>query len=315
MAEKTNPTNQPALPDEPGTRQSRFHYYAGGEVKEMEHTRVSPVLYGVWTLVAICAVAFFLVGGALGPKFGKWGAYAPTGNATSTQEELRAGLNSGGVIVNSLDINQVPRPAGQSLQEAIDAGSDVYQTNCIGCHGPNQDGNGVGASALNPKPRNLRDAPFMQAMSYQRINTSVHKGVYGTAMPRWENTLSEKQIQDVIVYVFSLTSPTAPAAAGSKPASGGTNQYNNGIQNSPKPITPPVGGSPAAPTNTAPPSTSGTGAPGVGTDVLAGGGNANQPQPLKPAAPTPGSSTPAGATGPGASSPTPNGPTGPGATR
>jgi hypothetical protein len=31
-------------------------------------------------------------------------------------------------------------------------------------------------------------------MSLQRIETSIHKGVPGTAMPRWENTLTDTQI-------------------------------------------------------------------------------------------------------------------------
>ena len=44
-------------------------------------------------------------------------------------------------------------------------------------------------------------------MSLQRISTSVHKGVPGTAMPRWESQLSDDQIKDVILYVFSLTAP------------------------------------------------------------------------------------------------------------
>ncbi len=288
MAEQntpTNPTNQPLAPDEQGTRQSQFHYYSGGEVKELTTTRISPALFWVWGIVILGAISYFLIGGALGPTFG---GFKPTGNTTSNQQALRADLNSGGSVqLTSLDINQVPRPAGQNLTQAIAAGTQVYQTYCIGCHGPNQDGNGVNSLSLNPKPRNLRDAPFMQAMSYQRIWTSLHKGVYGTAMPRWENTLSAPEFKDVIVYVFSLTAPTGPSSVGS-PTSGGVNQYNSGIQNIPKPITPAINGNPAAPTSTAPPSTdSGNASP------MAGGRSAKPPLSLAPAAPTPGSDTPA----------------------
>ncbi len=109
-----------------------------------------------------------------------------------------------------IDMYQLPRPSDQNLQGAISAGSDVYQKYCIGCHGPNQDGAGPNAVSLNPSPRNLRNTAFFQAMSYQRAWTSVHQGVPGSAMPRWENTLSDRQIQDVICYVFSLTAPTDP---------------------------------------------------------------------------------------------------------
>lgn len=288
----TNPTNQPLTPEEEGTRQSQFHYYSGGEIKELSTTGVSPTLFWLWGIVIIGAICYFLFGGALGPKFG---GFQPPGNTAVSRESMREDLNQGvGVQLASLNLNNLPRPAGQTVPQAIDAGSQVYQTYCIGCHGPNQDGNGVGAGSLNPKPRNLHDAPFMQAMSYERIWTSVHKGVYGTAMPRWENTLSDPQFKDVILYVLSLTSPTAPSSL-SNATAGGTNQYNNGIQNTPKPITPPVNGNPAAPTNTAPPSLDG-GSPD------AGGQSAKPPLRLKPAAPTPGSDTPAGngsAPGPG----------------
>ena len=137
----------------------------------------------------------------------------------------------------------------------------------------------------------------MQAMSYQRIWTSLHKGVYGTAMPRWENTLTDTQFKDVIVYVFSLTAPTTPSAAASpqNPTSGGVNQYNNGIQNIPKPITPAINGNPAAPTSTAPPSSD-------SASPMAGGTSVNPPLNPAPAAPTPGSDTSRGsgaAPGPG----------------
>jgi mono/diheme cytochrome c family protein len=241
-------------------RDNRFHYYSGGEVKEIEGTRVSPVLWGFWTVVIIGAVGYFLFGGALGPSVG---GFKPVGgskaNLNSLQADLNAHESAAGVSYASVDLNQLPIPPGQNITQAIAAGTTVYQSYCIGCHGPNQDGNGVNAQELNPKPRNLRDAPFMQSMSYQRITTSVHKGVPGTAMPRWENLLSENQIADVIAYVFSLTSPapSASATAAAAKSAGGSHVYVSGIQNSPKPITPPINGNPAAETSTAPPSASG----------------------------------------------------------
>ncbi len=109
-----------------------------------------------------------------------------------------------------IDMYELPHPGSPNLDAAISHGSDLYQTYCIGCHGPNQDGAGPNAVSLNPSPRNLRNVNFMQAMSLQRINTSIHKGVPGTAMPRWENTLNDNQIDDIICYVFSLTAPTDP---------------------------------------------------------------------------------------------------------
>ena len=295
-------------PDAPKSG-SRFHYYSGGEIKEQSDTKVSPLYWALVCVLIVCGVGYFLFGGALGPRNPLGGGFKPkdatSQNLNKIQQQLntREGTN---LRYASVNLNDLPVPQGQTISQAIVHGSEVYQTYCIGCHGPNEDGNGVNAASLNPKPRNLHDAPFMQAMSYQRITTSLHKGVPGTAMPRWENTLSENEIGDVIAYVFSLTSPAGPAAQGNA-ASGGSSQFVTGSQNSPKPITPAVGGNPTAPTNTAPPSQSGP-TPEEVQSQLSAPNNAqtdNQAPGVpaivapKPGAPVPGSPTVRGATGGG----------------
>lgn len=296
-------TGTPTAPDD--ERPTQFHYYSGGEIKEMENTPVSMTLIVFWSVVIVGAVLFFLFGGALGPKFG---GYQPVGASAAGKAQVQQALDvrGGGIQMTTLNLNYLPLPAGVTLSQAIQRGTDIYQTNCIGCHGPNQDGNGVNAGSLNPKPRNLHDGPFMQAMSYQRINTSIHKGVPGTAMPRWENTLTEDQIKEVIAYVFSLTAP--PAAQGGVAQStkslngsttgnaGGSNTYVNGVQNSPAPITPPVGGNPAAPTNTAPPSMGSGASPVQAINPMAGGQSKNPPFRPNAAAPVPGSPAPSAST-------------------
>ena len=279
----TDPANE-ADPQRPG-----FHYYSGGEIKELENTRVSPLLWGFWSVVILGAVAYLFFGGALGPTTGN--AFRPTVGAKTVRDAIQTDLNTQAATGNSAkqaDMAQlVPFLGGDSLDTAITNGSNTYQSYCIGCHGPNQDGNGVNASALNPKPRNLHDGPFMrETLNYQRINTSLHYGVHGTAMPRWENTLSEHEIQEVMAYVLSLTwtmpakgidtttqqlaTPMPAAEAPSAPAggkksvtgsttgtAGGSFVHGGSVSNSPAPITPTVEGNPAAATSTAPPSQSG----------------------------------------------------------
>ncbi len=295
---------------------SKFHYYSGGEIKEQAGTGVSPVLWIFWTIVIVAAVAGGILSGALGPKVHAFRAPdSSTANLNVIQQQLNGREANGALRYASVNLNDLPIPGGESIDQAVVHGSEVYQTYCIGCHGPNQDGNGVNASSLNPKPRNLRDAPFMQGMSYQRITTSLHKGVPGTAMPRWENTLTEAEIGNVIAYVFSLTSPAAPATV-NPPASGGSKQYVNGVQSSPKPITPAIGGNPAAATNTAPPSQSGPTPDEVraqmGSLNNADNQNGTGPQaaPIvmpKPGAPVPGSTTSNGMSGAGTAPSSANG--------
>jgi len=289
----TDPANE-TDPQRPG-----FHYYSGGEVKELENTRVSPALWGIWTVVILGALGYLFYGGALGPRYSPTGGFKPTSGSAVSLAAVQTELNTQAGVANSAkqaDMSQlVPFLGGESLASATgESGPKVYQTYCIGCHGPNQDGNGVNAASLNPKPRNLHDGPFMrETLNYNRINTSLHLGVHGTAMPRWENTLSEHEIQEVIAYVLSLTwnmppkstdttsaqlatppemtSPgmTSPAVnagmagPGKSPSgsttgtAGGVSVHGGSISSSPAPITPTVEGNPAAATSTAPPSQSG----------------------------------------------------------
>lgn len=264
MAEDTNPTARvetakptdgTQIPNEDGG--GGFHYYSGGDVKELADTRVSPWLWGFWTIVLIGAVSLGLANGALGPHSGR--GFKPEDGSAARLAKVQNDLNQrGSNPISVVDLNRIPLPQGATLVSAISDGEGIYQNKCIGCHGPNQDGNGVNAASLNPKPRNLRDAPFMQAMSYQRINTSLHKGVPGTAMPRWEGTLKDDQIKSVIAYVWSLSAPKDTSTSMDKAGAGSTNQYVGASQQvNPTPITPAVNGDPAAHTNTAPPSASG----------------------------------------------------------
>ena len=221
MAQTYTPGTDPDPAEEIGSKEtapkkSGFHYYSGGEVKELEHTNVSPILWGFFTVVILGALGYLVWGGALGPN-SPLGGFKPTGGSAASQAMIQTDVNqkaTGGNGLKSADMAQLtPFLGGDTLTKAIDNGSETYQKYCIGCHGPNQDGNGVNAAALNPKPRNLHDAPFMrETLTYERINNSLHYGVHGTAMPRWENTLSEHEIQEVIAYVLSLTW-TMPASS------------------------------------------------------------------------------------------------------
>jgi mono/diheme cytochrome c family protein len=327
MAEDTNPTArvETAKPTDgaqiPNEDAGGFHYYSGGDVKELADTRVSNWLWGFWGIVLVGAVFLGLAYGALGPK--SPGAVRPEAGSNAGRAKIQKDLDvRGSYPVSVINLAAIDLPPHVNLTSAIAAGEGIYQNKCFGCHGPNQDGNGANAASLNPKPRNLRDAPFMQSMSYQRINTSLHKGVPGTAMPRWEGTLSDGEIQEVIAYVWSLslTSKQLEQAEGVTPADAAQNTGGS-TQVSPKPITPAINGDPTAHTNTAPPSMSGsptdvsapaqpssqtTGAgaqrvsPIPNNPANADGTGPNLPSPAPVAQPTPASSGPSGAGGPGA---------------
>lgn len=290
----------PEIAPETGSdKQSGFHYYSGGQIKELEHTPLSPALIALYTVVIVGAIGYLFFGGALGPNgpFGIKGAFKPAGGSKEVQREIHQAMMTkanGGATMKEADmVRLVPiiqtYAPNQTLDQSISNGSEIYQAKCIGCHGPNQDGNGVSAATLNPKPRNLHDSPFMrQTLDYKRINNSLHYGVHGTAMPAWSPTLTELEIQEVISYVLSLTwtmpGDTATPPATSTPSTPAGPNGSGGVV--------PAGTTPNSPIQAAPagegvksPTGSVTGGAG-GVTVHGGGGGqgsvSSSPRPITP---------------------------------
>lgn len=96
--------------------------------------------------------------------------------------------------------------AGES--QAISLGEDIYQVNCASCHGPEGEGDGPAASALDPKPANLADATMMQAMSdgylFWRVTEGGGMEPFNSQMPAWGDVLTEKDHWQVISYLRTL---------------------------------------------------------------------------------------------------------------
>ena len=100
---------------------------------------------------------------------------------------------------------------GTLLAGDIAAGRALYQQYCSTCHGPQGQGDGPAASAMNPKPRNHTDGRYMNALSEAHLTTVISEG--GAAvqrsplMPSWKGALTPQQIQDVIAYLRTLAVP------------------------------------------------------------------------------------------------------------
>jgi len=81
-------------------------------------------------------------------------------------------------------------------------GEEIYKGLCARCHGEKGDGKGVTYLYLDPAPRDLTKASFMNSKPEERFLQSLKQGVPGTSMPPWERVLSEQQRKDVLDYVF-----------------------------------------------------------------------------------------------------------------
>ena len=86
---------------------------------------------------------------------------------------------------------------------AIAAGGPLYWANCQKCHGGTGLGNGDLAYALTPSPALLAYMVQQPIAVDQYLLWSISEGgkQFGTAMPAFKNTLSQKQIWQIVAYL------------------------------------------------------------------------------------------------------------------
>jgi len=92
-------------------------------------------------------------------------------------------------------------------------GHDVFAHYCATCHGDAGAGDGFNAYNLDPRPRDLSDPTFQKKMTDADLVDTIRRGGAGVGlsslMPPWGRTMTERQIQEVVLYVRSLK-PASP---------------------------------------------------------------------------------------------------------
>lgn len=90
-------------------------------------------------------------------------------------------------------------------------GRDVYERNCVLCHGPRGDGNGELSAGLLPKPRSFREGlfkfrttPWDKLPADADLRKTIKGGLSGTAMGMFTQ-LREDEITSVIEYLKSFS--------------------------------------------------------------------------------------------------------------
>ncbi|MFO0932679.1 MAG: c-type cytochrome [Planctomycetota bacterium] len=79
--------------------------------------------------------------------------------------------------------------------------AEQYKTLCVRCHGEKGDGNGPAAHNLVPRPRQFTNARFFDWLPKDRAWRAIRKGVPGTAMPPFEQVLTDEQAQALFAWV------------------------------------------------------------------------------------------------------------------
>jgi len=93
-------------------------------------------------------------------------------------------------------------------------GKRVYYQNCLPCHGDHLDGQGHYAVGFNPLPANFQDNGTIAQLTESFVFWRIAKGGPGlpregapwnSAMPRWEDFLSEREIWSVTLFLYDQT--------------------------------------------------------------------------------------------------------------
>lgn len=104
----------------------------------------------------------------------------------------------------------------------LENGRTTYYRNCVFCHGDALAGDGMYAHGLNPIPTNFTDrgtiSQLQESFLFWRIakggpGLPAEGGPWDSAMPAWENFLTEEQMWEVVLFLYDFTEQR-PRAAG-----------------------------------------------------------------------------------------------------
>ena len=128
---------------------------------------------------------------------------------------------------NLVTLDNPYRPLEKSNPAAFNAhlanGRRIFYQNCVYCHGDAMRGDGMYAHGLNPIPTNFADggaiALLQESFLFWRISKGgpglpEEGGPWDTAMPAWENFLTEEEMWDVVSYLYDYTGQRPRAREG-----------------------------------------------------------------------------------------------------
>ena len=101
-----------------------------------------------------------------------------------------------------------------AFAEHVANGRRIYFENCFYCHGDNMEGAGMFAHGYDPLPANFNDATTIAMLQESYLFWRIAKGAPGlpsestpwsSAMPAWEDFLTEEEIWEVIIFLYEFT--------------------------------------------------------------------------------------------------------------
>jgi mono/diheme cytochrome c family protein len=90
-------------------------------------------------------------------------------------------------------------------------GKRTYRENCAPCHGDTGKGDGVGARSLPVRPADHTNPVAMNSRTDTFLRDVIAKGGgamgLSSFMPAWQGIFKDKEIEDLVAYIRSLTLP------------------------------------------------------------------------------------------------------------
>jgi mono/diheme cytochrome c family protein len=107
-----------------------------------------------------------------------------------------------GIVVPPVDPKVLMEPSAQLIAR----GKDLFENNCVACHGLRGNGDGPAASTMSPRPRNFTGADgWKNGYHAPGIFKTLSEGIGGTSMSPFDY-LSRKDRMALVHYVQSLGS-------------------------------------------------------------------------------------------------------------
>ncbi len=103
--------------------------------------------------------------------------------------------------------------AADAMPGDAEKGAQLYGKRCVWCHGEEGEGSGPAAERLNPPPRDFTSAQYKiktTAFDDDFANDDdmfrmIRDGMPGTAMPGWDDVLSEQEMWDLVLYIKTFS--------------------------------------------------------------------------------------------------------------
>ncbi len=88
----------------------------------------------------------------------------------------------------------------QRSKDSIAKGAELFQQNCVSCHGSNADGSGMAGKMLDTTPANLVAMSGLHPDGDFAYKIKVGRG----SMPAWGSTLNEHQVWHLVNFIQAL---------------------------------------------------------------------------------------------------------------